>query len=147
MYTNKFILPYIQVVRTAPEVEVQDAYRVDLLHLTVGVTKVNVLCYGLCHTVKYALKIIKLARVLYLYYYYLALRVLGFYVNTVELIVLTLLITLALQYLDNLHLLTNENGKEAFQNSEVGFLTEQSLNCPVETYVSVLQLYHSLIRY
>ena len=100
------------------------------------------LCDGFCYTIEYTLKIVKFTGVLYFDDDDVALTVLGFYVDTVEFVILRLLVSLAFKNLYNFNRLVKEYSQETFQNTKVGLLSEQSLDSPVKAYVSVSQFCH-----
>jgi len=102
-------LTVVQVITPVTEVEIDDADAVNLLHLIITLTETYVLSDGLGHSVKNALEIMELSCQLYLHDDNLILRIPRLDVNTVELVVLTLLIPLALEYLSNENLLTKED--------------------------------------
>ena len=100
---------------------------------------------GFSHTIKDAFQIVNFSGILNLDDDYLALAVAGFDIHTVELVVYSFLVRFALQYLIYGNFLAEEYGEEAFQHAEVGFLTEQSLDCPVKTDVFIFQFAHTIL--
>ncbi len=142
MQSHKVVLSLIDVVVALAEVEVEYTDRVDLLHALIGVPKVDVFGDGLRHAVEDALKVEYLRGVLHLYDYNLALAVAGLYVYAVELVVGVSLVSLAFKDVHHFHLLTEEYGEEAFQHSEVCFLSQQAFHSPVKAYVFVVHTHY-----
>ena len=145
MQTHKIVLSHIDIVGSLAKVEIEDAYGVDLLHLPVCITEVYMFGDSLCHAIKHTLEIVEFARVLYFHDNYLALAVLCLDIHAIELVVRLLLIAFALKDVYYLHLLIQEYLQESLKHIEVGFLTKQSLDSPVKTYISVSQFCHRLV--
>ena len=143
--THEVVYALIDVVLSLPEIEIEDADGVHLLHFLIGVTEIDVLSNGFRHTIEDAFEIEHLRGVLYLHDDDLPLAVAGFYVHTVELVVFLLLVALALEYVDNLHLLTEKHGEKTFQHHKVCLLAQQALYCPVEAHISVSESHMTII--
>ena len=142
MHAHKGILTVVQVIVALANVEIENADGVYLLHLGVKFSQLDMLRDGLGNAEEDALQIVYLARVLHLDDNDFILTVARLDVHTVELIVFTLLVALAFQYLDNADRLAQQHGEEAFEHAEVGFVAQQALHRPVKTYISVF-LYHN----
>lgn len=76
-------------------------------------------------------------RLLYLHNDDCALAVLGLDVHAVEFVVWVVLVAFALQQLDDVDRLVEENGDQAFEHSEVGLVAQYPFGSPVETNQSV----------
>ena len=139
MDTHEIVLPDIQIIGATTKVEVENADGVDLLHLLISIAELYVFGYCFSHAVEDTFEIIKLARILHLHNDYLSLRVFGFDIHAVELVVGRYLIAFAFENLHYFYLFVEEDGKKTLQHVEVGLLTQQSLNGPVKSYASIFQ--------
>ena len=137
MYAYELVLTMIEVVGTLAQVEVDNADRVHLLHLVVLVAQSHMLRDGLGNAVENALQIVELTRLLNLHQDNLALRVPGFDVDAVELVVLSFLIAFALKQLHNGHLLVEQHRHQPFQHRKVGLVAQHAFRRPVKSYVLI----------
>ena len=99
----------VYVVIPLAVIAVEDAYGVHLLDLVILVADVYMLGYGLASAVKDTLQVVQLACELHLDDDQMALAVLGLDVNTVELVVVAVLVRFALQYLHNFHIVIEQH--------------------------------------
>lgn len=137
-------LTVVQVVAALADVEIHDAYRVDLLHVAVLLTLVDVLRDGLRRPEEETLHEIQLAGVLDLYDDYLTHGVENLDIHAVVLLVRSLLVALALEDLHYPYSLTEEHRKEPLEHTEVRLLPQQALDGPVEPHVQVFLFSHNL---
>ena len=89
---------------------------------------------GLCHAVEYTFQIMHFARVLNFYDDNIALAVFGLDIHAVELIIFSLLVAFTFQDLNDFDRFTNEHGEEPLKDIEVGLLSQQAFDSPVEAY-------------
>ena len=143
MYTREDILTVVQVIATLSDIEVKDTYGVNLFHFVVAATQRYMLRDSLRYTVEDTLEECKFARVLYFHDDDLTLAVFSLDVYTVEFIVDSQLVAFALQQFDDLHLFVQQHRQKTFQHAEIGFLTQQALDRPVETDIII---FHKAIR-
>ena len=123
MYARKDILTVVQVIASLTDIEIKDTHGVDLFHFVVAATQRNMLRDGLGHPIKDTFEESKLTRVLYFHYDDFTLAVFSLDVYPVEFVVNGLLIALALQQFDDLHLFVQQHRQETFQHTEIGFLS------------------------
>ena len=97
MYSTESSSAVIEVILTFAKVKIKNVDGIDLLHMVVAFTQLDVLGDGACHTIKDALKVVQLARLLYFHDDDFTLAVLGFDVNTVEFVLRVVLVALAFQ--------------------------------------------------
>ena len=95
---------------------------------------------GFGHTVEDAFEIMYFAGVLDFDDDDFVFAVLCFDVDTVELVVGTLLIPFAFEDFKDSDLFPEHDGQETVEHTEVGLLAQQALDCPIETDIPVLQL-------
>ena len=93
---------------------------------------------GARHAIKDALKVVQLARLLYLDDDDFTLAVLGFDVNAVELVLRVVLVALAFQQFHDVDRLVEEHGNQAFEHAEVSLVAQHTLRSPVESDESVV---------
>ena len=137
MQTHKIILSYIDVVRTFAKVKVQDADRIYLLHFLVGISKIDMFRNSLSHTIKYTFQIIQFTCILDFYYNDIALAVFCLDVNSIELVIFSLLVTFTFQYINDFDWLSYKYGKKALQNAKISLLAQQSFYSPIKAYKSI----------
>ena len=101
---------------------------------------------GLRHPVKYATEVVELSSQLHLHDDDVTTLVFRLYIDPVELVGGVLLIALALQNLDNLHLLAREDSDQTLQYGKVGLIAKHALHGPVKPYVFFIYL-HTLLHY
>jgi len=101
MYTYKGVLTVVQVIVSLANVEIENADGVHFLHFRVKFSQFDMLRDGLGNAEEDAFQIIYFARVLHLYDDDFILAITRLDIHTVELLVFTLLIALAFQYLDD----------------------------------------------
>ena len=58
--------------------------------------------------------------------------------DAVELVVGSFLVAFAFEYLDDLDLFVQHDGQEAVEHVEVGLLSQQSLDSPIEANIPIL---------
>ncbi len=102
---------------------------------------------GFCHTIQDTLQIIQLTGILYFDDDNFVFTVACLDVYPVKLIVGTLLVSLTFENLHDLYLLAYQDGEKSFKHIEIRLLSQQALDGPVETNVSVLQIFHNLSIY
>ena len=95
MQTYKIVLPYIDIIRAFTQVKVQDTDGIYLLHFLVGISKINMLRNSFSHTIEHTFQIIQFTCILDFYYNDIALAVFGLDINSIELVVFSLLVTFA----------------------------------------------------
>ena len=143
MHAHKTGLSMIQVVRTLTQIKIKNVDAVHLLHAVVLAAQSDMLRNGLGHTIQNTFKVVQLTSVLDFHDDYLALAVQSLDVNTVELVIASVLIGLALKYLLNRDLLTQKNGKKSLQHTKVGLVSQHTLGRPVKTYKLVILVHHT----
>ena len=99
----------------------------------------------LAGAVEYPLKVVQLPRELHFDDYQVSLAVLGLDIHAVELVVFRLLVRLALEELDNLHVLFQKHGNQSLEDSEVGLVPEHVFHRPVKPNICIVLL-HNLIK-
>ena len=109
MYPHKLVGAVIEVVSTLSKIEINNADRIDLLDLAVGVAQFDMLRDGLGSTIEHTLQIVQLTRQLYLDEKQLATVVLSLDVNTVELVIHSSLIAFAFQEFHNMDRLIQQH--------------------------------------
>ena len=144
VYADERAGAVIEVVAALAQIEVDNADGVHLLDLLERAAQLDVLRDGLGRAVENALQIVELARQLYLDDEYLATVVLGFDVYTVELVVGSVLIALALQQLHNVDGLAQQDGHQTLKHAEVGLVAKHAFHGPVESYIFVVCV-HSVV--
>ena len=137
MNTDKHSLSVIQIISANTQVKIEDAYGIHLLHLVVFVAESYVLGNGLRYAIQNSFKVESLPCQLYLNYDYFPEAVFGFYVHSVELVIVAFLVALAFQNLYYVHFLIQQNRYQSFQNSKVCLVSEHSFCCPVKSYIFV----------
>ena len=100
-------------------------------------------CNRLSHTIKDAFKIIEFTCILYFHNDDITLAVFSLDIYSVEFIVNGLLVTFTFQQLDDFNLFVQQHGKEAFQHSEISFLTQKTFDGPVKADITI---FHKAIR-
>ena len=124
MYTYKVILPMVQEIASLSYVKVEDTDGVDFLHLIVSITQRDMFGDSLCHSIKDTFQIIEFAGILYFDDDNLVLTVACLDVNTVELVIGSLLISFTFQYFDNRDFFTQKYSKETFKHTKIGLLPQ-----------------------
>ena len=137
MHTDELVLPMVKVVGSFAKVEIDDVDGIDFLHLIVFLTEIDVLRDSLCNAINNTMEIVQLSRLLNLHKDDFVLGILGFDVNAVELVVGVVLVALAFQNLNYLHLLIQKDRHQALQNAEVGLVSQHTLGSPVKTDIFV----------
>ena len=89
---------------------------------------------SLSHTIEYTFQIIQFTCILDFYYNDIALAIFGLDVNSIELVVFSLLVTFAFQYVNDFDWFPYKYGKETLQNAKISLLTQQSFYSPIKAY-------------
>ena len=134
MQTYKIVLPYIDIIRAFAKIKIQDTNGIYLLHFLVGISKIDMFCNSLSHTIEYTFKIIQFTCILNFYYNDIALAVFCLDINSIELVIFSLLVTFAFQYIYDFDWFPYKYGKETLQNAKISLLTQQSFYRPIKAY-------------
>lgn len=134
----KLGLAMIDIIRSLAKVEVDNVDGVDLLHILVVITTVDILRDELRRAEEDVLEIGILRLALHLDEQQLAVLVLRLNVHTVVLGIITVFVTLTLQQTVNLNLLVEQTGEKTLQHTEVGLVAQQPLQCPVKADVCLV---------
>ena len=134
----------IKIVGTLTKIEIHDADAIDLFHGTILLAERNMFGNSFCYSIQYSLQIVKLTSQLHFDYDDLTIAVLGFDVNTVELIICVILIPFTLQYFINFDRLAQKDGYQTFQHTEIGFVTKHPFHCPVKSYIFIRNIHRSI---
>ena len=135
MNTAELSLAVVHDVCSTAKIEVDNFHTVDLTDVVIALSAVDILGDKLRRSEEHPLEICLLCLVLNLDDVQLAVFVLCKHVNTVLLVVLTILIALTLQKLLYLYLLVEQGCQESLQDSVVGFVAKQPLHRPVKSYI------------
>lgn len=95
-------------------------------------------CNGFGYSIQDTLQIIQLTRILNLDDNNLIFTIESFDINSVELIILRLLVTLAFQNLHYMNFITYQYRKESFEHTKISFMTQQTLNSPIKADIFIL---------
>ena len=131
-------LSVVNRVCSFAQIEIDDVDAINLLHVLVVLSTVNVLRHKLRGAEEDALEISEFGLALNLDEQKLAFFVLCKQVYTVVFRIVTVLVALAFQQAVNLNLGFKQCGEKTFQNVEVGLVAKQTLQSPVKTDVSAV---------
>ena len=135
MHTLEYSFTVVNIILTLAEVEIDDVDRVYLSYFIVFITKSDIVGYSFRHTIQHALEISQFTRVLNFYDKQFVTVVLSKNINTVELVVLVFLITLAFKKLLYRHLLTKQRCEQSFYHLMISLVAQHALHGPVESNV------------
>ena len=110
MHTDKGVLTVIEVILPLPDIKIENADGIYLLHLVITFSQRDVFGNGFCHTIKDSFQIVKLTRILNLDDDDFPLAVLRLDINTIKFVISTLLVAFTFQDFLNGHFLIEKNG-------------------------------------
>ena len=134
-------LAVVEIVVALAKIEIDDVDGINLFHLIILVAYLDMFGDSLRHTVEHTLEIVQLSRELHLDDNNFTFRVFRLDVNTVELRIFSILISLTFKQFGYFNLLTEKHRHQSFQHCEVCLVAQHSLHCPVKSYVLVLYLH------
>ena len=138
MHTCEMILPVVEIVRPHAQIEIEDTDRVDLLYFLIAFAQRDMLGDGFGYAVKDAFEVMHFAGVLNFDDDNLTFAVQGFDIDTVEFVVGTFLVAFAFENFEDTNFFTQHNGQETVEHIEVGLLTQQTFDGPIEADIPVL---------
>ena len=113
MHADEMVLAMVDIVRSHTQVKIEDADGVDFLYILIAFTQRDMFGNGFSHTVEDAFEIMHFAGVLDLNDDNFAFTIQRFDIDTIELVVGTLLIAFAFEYFEDLHFFPHRNGLHA----------------------------------
>ena len=110
MYTQKCILPVVQIIVPFANIKIENADGVYFLHFVVAFAQRDMLGNGFGHPIENALQIIQLPRILNFYDNNFSFAVLCFNIYPIEFIIGSKLIAFAFEYFYYLDLFVQQYG-------------------------------------
>ena len=128
----------IGIVVTIAEVEVEDVNGINLLDNTIVLAYAYLVSDTLSRPEEDALEEIALLGQLHLHNDILAFRGFGLHIYTVGLVLASILIPFALQYLSDGQRLTQKHGDKPLKHFLICLVAKDTLDGPIETYISAI---------
>ena len=147
MYAGENRLPVIEIVAALTQVEIENVDGIHLLHLVVFVANLDVLCDGLRYSIEHTSQVIELTCQLDLHDDDVTTLVFRLYIDPIELVHSTFLITFTLQDLGNCHLFSRKDRDQSLQHGEVGLVTQHTLHRPIKSNIFVAHFHDVLYSF
>ena len=124
MHADEMVLAMVDIVRSYTQVKIEDADGVDFLYFLIAFTQRDMLGNGFGYAVEDTFEVMHFAGILDLDDDNFAFTVQRFDIDTIELVVGTLLIAFAFEYFEDLHLFPQHDGQETVEHTEVSLLAQ-----------------------